>query len=73
MAKVWRGTRNARSSRINREESVEIAIYKEGDANTVTVARAVERRLKALKAGNRFPKGVEYEIVFNQADFIEMP
>ncbi|MFB3904390.1 MAG: efflux RND transporter permease subunit [Acidobacteriota bacterium] len=72
VAKVWRGTKEREViARINGKESVEIAIYKEGDANTVTVARAVERRLRALKAENRFPKGVEYEIVFNQADFIQ--
>ncbi|RPI27941.1 MAG: efflux RND transporter permease subunit [Acidobacteria bacterium] len=72
VAKVWRGSKERDViARINGKESVEIAIYKEGDANTVTVARAVESRLKALKAGNRFPKGVEYEVVFNQADFIE--
>ncbi|RPJ52910.1 MAG: efflux RND transporter permease subunit, partial [Acidobacteria bacterium] len=72
VAKVWRGSKEREViARINGKESVEIAIYKEGDANTVTVARAVERRLQALKAENRFPKGVEYEVVFNQADFIE--
>lgn len=32
-------------TRINGLEAVEIAIYKEGDANTVTVAQNVERRL----------------------------
>ncbi len=72
VAKVWRGSKEREViARINGKESVEIAIYKEGDANTVTVARAVERKLKALKAENRFPKGVEYEVVFNQADFIQ--
>jgi HAE1 family hydrophobic/amphiphilic exporter-1 len=72
VAKVWRGSKEREViARINGKESVEIAVYKEGDANTVTVARAVERRLNALKAENRFPKGVEYEVVFNQADFIQ--
>ena len=72
VAKVWRGSKEREViARINGKESVEIAIYKEGDANTVSVARAVERKLKALKAENRFPKGVEYEVVFNQADFIQ--
>ena len=72
VAKVWRGSKEREViARINGKESVEIAIYKEGDANTVTVAKAVARKLQALKAENRFPKGVEYEIVFNQADFIQ--
>jgi hydrophobic/amphiphilic exporter-1 (mainly G- bacteria), HAE1 family len=72
VARVWRGTRERDViARINGKESVEIAVYKEGDANTVTVARAVEARLKSLKRDGRFPRAVDYEIVFNQADFIE--
>ncbi|UCE17855.1 MAG: efflux RND transporter permease subunit [Gemmatimonadota bacterium] len=34
-------------TRINGQEAVEIAIYKEGDANTVAVARHVTRRLRS--------------------------
>ncbi|HSR69592.1 MAG TPA: efflux RND transporter permease subunit [Acidobacteriota bacterium] len=72
VARVWRGTKERDViARLNGKESVELAIYKEGDANTVTVARAVERKLKALQEGGLFPKGVDYEVVFNQADFIE--
>jgi HAE1 family hydrophobic/amphiphilic exporter-1 len=72
VARVWRGSKERDIiARINGKESVEIAIYKEGDANTVTVARAVQSALASLKANGRFPKGIEYEVVFNQADFIE--
>jgi HAE1 family hydrophobic/amphiphilic exporter-1 len=35
--------------RMNGEEAVEIAIYKEGDANTVSVARGVEAQLSELR------------------------
>jgi len=58
-------------ARLNGQESVEMAVYKEGDANTVTVAGAVVRRLASLKDTKSFPKNVVYEIVSNQAGFIE--
>ena len=71
VAEVWRGVKDRGViTRYNGEESVELAIYKEGDANTVTVARAVKDRLEAVKKDKTFPKGVETTIVFNQADFI---
>lgn len=35
--------------RMNGMEAVEIAIYKEGNANTVSVSRAVERRLRRVR------------------------
>ena len=71
VAKVWRGAKDREIvARINGKESVEMAIYKEGDANTVMVARAVQDRLDALKRANLIPRGVEYQVVFNQADFI---
>jgi multidrug efflux pump subunit AcrB len=34
-------------TRINGQEAVEIAIYKEGDANTVAVAKGISRRLRS--------------------------
>ncbi len=72
VARVWRGTKEREIlARLNGKESVEIGVYKEGDANTVTVAKAVQGRLQALKNANRFPPGVDYQVVFNQADFIE--
>lgn len=58
-------------TRLNGRESVEMAVYKEGDANTVTVARAVATKLAALKATKTFPSTVNYEIVANQSEFIE--
>jgi hydrophobic/amphiphilic exporter-1 (mainly G- bacteria), HAE1 family len=72
VAKVWRGSKDREIiARLNGKESVEMAIYKEGDANTVTVAQAVSRRLESLKKANQFARGVDYQIVFNQAEFIK--
>ncbi len=72
VAKVWRGVKEREIiARLNGKESVELAIYKEGDANTVTVANSVQTKLESLKEAGLFPEGVEYEPVFNQADFIE--
>ncbi len=71
IASVWRGERERSViARYDGSESVEMALYKEGDANTVTVAAAIKQRLGALKGEKTFPKGVEHAIVFNQADFI---
>jgi len=71
VAEVWRGVKERGViARFNGDESVELAIYKEGDANTVTVADAVKVRLGALTSEKTFPRGVNNEIVFNQADFI---
>jgi hydrophobic/amphiphilic exporter-1 (mainly G- bacteria), HAE1 family len=72
VAKVWRGTKEREIiARLHGKESVEMAFYKEGDANTVTVAKTIQRRLASLKNSGDFPKGVEYEVVFNQAGFIQ--
>ena len=71
VAKVWRGTKDRQIiARLNGNESVELAIYKEGDANTVTVSAAVHRRLEALPKDKTIPKGIEYQVVFDQANFI---
>lgn len=49
-------------------EAVEIAIYKEGDANTVAVAREVEKRLTRVK--NILPDDLLFTKVYDQATFI---
>jgi len=56
-------------SRVQGRECVEIALYKEGDANTVSVARRVRQRLENLK--KTLPPGVETRILLDQAVFIE--
>jgi HAE1 family hydrophobic/amphiphilic exporter-1 len=56
-------------ARLNGEEVVEIAIYKEGDANTVAVADAAKRRLDAMK--KQLPADVKIETLFDQSRFIK--
>lgn len=59
-------------TRINGEESVEIAIFKAAAANTVTAATLVRSRLGALEkeyAGKKDP--LRFEVVFDQSRFIE--
>lgn len=55
-------------TRLNGVEAVEIAIYKEGDANTVAVAREVEKRLRRVI--RILPDELKLVNVYNQATFI---
>ncbi|MFH1311960.1 MAG: efflux RND transporter permease subunit, partial [Candidatus Eisenbacteria bacterium] len=55
-------------SRLGGIEAVEVAIYKEGDANTVTVARQVESRLRHVR--DMLPAGVRLVKVYDQSTFI---
>lgn len=55
-------------TRLNGVEAVEIAIYKEGDANTVSVARGVEKRLAQLR--KNLPAHLELTKVYDQSTFI---
>ena len=55
--------------RMNGQEAVEIAIYKEGDANTVSVAQGINKRLEAI--ADDLPQGMSMEVVDNQSAFIE--
>lgn len=55
-------------TRLNGGEAVEIAIYKEGDANTVAVAREVEKRVEAIR--EILPKDMELVKVYDQSTFI---
>jgi len=54
--------------RTNGREAVEIAIYKEGDANTVFVAEAVQKKIEKLK--DILPKGLSVTVVEDQSEFI---
>ncbi len=56
-------------SRIDGVEAVEIAIYKEGDANTVAVAKALKSRLPRIN--KLLPEGAELKVVYDQSIFIE--
>lgn len=56
-------------TRIDGRESVELAIYKEGDANTVQVARALKNRIESMK--KTLPEGIEITQVYDQSVFID--
>ena len=67
LAEVYEGYDNeVHIVKINGEESVSIAVNKESGANTVEVAKNVKRKLEEYN----FPEGVNYEIMFNNADGI---
>ncbi len=56
-------------TRIDGREAVEVAIYKEGDANTVDVAKNIDRRLERIQA--ELPSEMKLVNVYNQSTFIE--
>ncbi|MDP6779875.1 MAG: efflux RND transporter permease subunit, partial [Candidatus Latescibacteria bacterium] len=59
-------------ARINGQESVELAVFKEGDANTVTVARRVREALEAFeKEAGELLGTARMEVVFDQSTFIQ--
>lgn len=55
--------------RIDGREAIELAIYKEGDANTVSVATAVKAQLAKLK--DALPGGATLTTIEDQSIFIE--
>ena len=58
-------------SRVQGRDAVEISLYKEGSANTVHVAKAIQNRLSRL--GEKLPKDAHLEVLSNQATFIQSP
>lgn len=69
VATVVRGYKDREAiTRVNGRESVELAIYKEGDANTVQVARRVKNRLEALR--EELPDNLELVEIYDQSKFI---
>jgi HAE1 family hydrophobic/amphiphilic exporter-1 len=71
VARVYWGAKEREEiTRVNGHESVEIAVYKEGDANSVTVARLVRERLAAWQGG-KLPPGHELAVLFDQSHFIQ--
>lgn len=55
-------------TRFDAFEGVEIAIYKEGDANTVEVSQNVQRRLESIKKD--IPSQYKMQMVYDQSQFI---
>jgi HAE1 family hydrophobic/amphiphilic exporter-1 len=69
VATVTRGHKEREAiTRINGKESVELAVYKEGDANTVQVANRVERRLESIREA--LPEELELVKIYDQSKFI---
>lgn len=55
-------------TRLNGQEAVEIAIYKEGDANTVNVANNVKEKIE--NTGLQLPEGMAITKIYDQSTFI---
>ncbi len=55
-------------TRIKSEESIELAIYKEGDANTVAVARKVKAQLDKIEQKDEQAK---LTVIYDQSQFIQ--
>ncbi len=54
--------------RHNGEQAVELAIYKEGDANTVKVAEAVHKQMKKME--DSLPEGMQLTVLTDASTFI---
>ncbi len=69
VATVERGYKEREAiTRVRGRESVELAVYKEGDANTVQVASRIERRLQELRES--LPEDIEIVKIYDQSTFI---
>ncbi|MFS8064621.1 MAG: efflux RND transporter permease subunit, partial [Luteimonas sp.] len=54
--------------RLGGREAVELAVYKEGDANTVATADAIQKRLTEIK--DQIPPDIELTTIDDQSQFI---
>lgn len=69
VATVTRGYKEREAiTRVNGQESVELAVYKEGDANTVQVAKRIDQRLDQVR--ETLPDGLELVKIYDQSKFI---
>jgi len=69
IATVERGYKEREAiTRVRGRESVELAIYKEGDANTVQVANRLEDRLQRVRES--LPSDMELVKIYDQSRFI---
>jgi HAE1 family hydrophobic/amphiphilic exporter-1 len=69
VATVTRGYKDREAiTRVDGREAIELAVYKEGDANTVLLAEGVQKRLKDLEKS--LPEGTEVRTVYDQSTFI---
>lgn len=69
VAKVWQGYKERDGViRVDGHEAIELAVYKQGDANTVSVAQAVHAELDKL--GDSLPAGARLTVLDDQSTFI---
>jgi len=69
VATVTRGYKDREAiTRVNGREAIELAVYKEGDANTVQLAEGVRQRIEAMEKG--LPEGTKIRTVYDQSTFI---
>ncbi|MGH8195113.1 MAG: efflux RND transporter permease subunit, partial [Woeseiaceae bacterium] len=70
VATVTRGHKEREAiTRVNGRESVELAVYKEGDANTVQVAKRLKQRLEQVR--ETLPDDLELVEIYDQSKFID--
>jgi HAE1 family hydrophobic/amphiphilic exporter-1 len=69
VARVAHGHKDREAiTRVNGRECIELAVYKEGDANTVQLAEGVSKKLEQI--GKAFPAQAEIVTVYDQSGFI---
>ncbi|MCH8896357.1 MAG: efflux RND transporter permease subunit, partial [Proteobacteria bacterium] len=69
IAEIKRGFKEREAiTRVDGQESVELGIYKEGDANTVQVANRIKQRLKNIETS--LPDNMKLITIYDQSTFI---
>ncbi|WP_257387624.1 efflux RND transporter permease subunit [Tahibacter caeni] len=56
--------------RIDGREAIELAVYKEGDANTVSVADGVKAAVERMRTNKTLPANAELKVIDDQSLFI---
>jgi HAE1 family hydrophobic/amphiphilic exporter-1 len=56
-------------TRVDGKEAIELAVYKEGDANTVQLAAGIRERVEEI--GKTLPEGTVIKPVYDQSHFID--
>ncbi|MEO1420248.1 MAG: efflux RND transporter permease subunit, partial [Pseudomonadota bacterium] len=69
IAQVTRGFKDREAiTRVDGNEVIELALYKEGDSNTVQVANNIDRRLDSI--GDQLPENLQLVKIADQSEFI---
>lgn len=66
---IWTSKDKEEIARFGGQEGILVSLYKEGDANTVEVAKAIKKEISSLQ--RKLPKGVKVNVQFDQSRFIE--